>query len=226
MKPRVLLLEHEGQKTESVRSRLESEGYRVDTAADVHTVLVLSGLYKHDAILLGDGKPGWDLPDTVQQLRCKGIRAPLLVLSERGDVQDRVKGLDAGADDYLFKPFSTSELLARLRAVLRRMRAHSTTVLRVADLELDRTAHRVSRQGEQIQLTRLEFALLELLMNASPRPVSKSTIIEQAWRGRLSPETNVVHVYLRNLRRKIDRQGFSPLLHTVRGVGFCCRRLY
>ena len=141
----------------------------------------------------------------------------------RHDVEDRIRGLDAGADDYLAKPFSMSELLARLRAVLRRQRAEPVDRLRIADLELDlltRTAH---RGGEKIALTNREFALLEVLMLSAPKPVSKTAIVEHVWDQHFDSGTNVVNVYVNYLREKIDRPGWVPLIHTVRGVGFALR---
>jgi len=159
----------------------------------------------------------------VRHLRRKQILSPVIFITSPDDVQDRVRGLDAGADDYLTKPFSISELLARLRAVLRRQRPQSSNLLRVADLELDLVAHEARRAGERIELTRREFALLEFLFNSSPRPVSKTAIVEHVWDQHFDSETNVVNVYIKMLRRKIDRPGLPPLIHTVRGVGFMLR---
>jgi two-component system copper resistance phosphate regulon response regulator CusR len=144
----------------------------------------------------------------------------VIFLTARHELEDRVRGLDAGADDYLAKPFSIVELLARLRAVLRRQRAEPLDRLRLADLELDlltRTAHRA---GEEISLTNREFALLEMLLVASPKPVSKTAIIEHVWDQHFDSGTNVVNVYVNYLREKIDRPGRTPLIHTIRGVGF------
>jgi two-component system copper resistance phosphate regulon response regulator CusR len=148
---------------------------------------------------------------------------PVIFLTSRSEVEDRVRGLDVGGDDYLTKPFSVSELLARLRALLRRQRPQAQTTLRVADLELDLVTHLARRAGEEITLTPREFALLEFLFNASPRPVSKTAITEHVWDQYFDSNTNVVNVYMKHLRRKIDRPGLSPLLHTVRGVGFALK---
>jgi len=138
-------------------------------------------------------------------------------------VRDKVQGLDAGGDDYLTKPFSITELLARLRAVLRRQRPQMANVLRVADLELDMVAHEARRGGERIELTRREYALLEFLFSASPKPVSKTAIVEHVWDQHFDSDTNVVNVYIKMLRRKIDRVDKPMLIHTVRGVGFALR---
>jgi len=158
-----------------------------------------------------------------RQLRHKQNPVPLLFLTSRGEVEDRVRGLDAGGDDYLVKPFSMAELLARLRALLRRQRPELTNVLRVADLELDLLTHQAIRGGTPIELTRREFALLEFLMSASPKPVSKTAIVEHVWDQHFDSATNVVNVHIKHLRDKIDRPGLNPLLHTVRGVGFAVR---
>jgi DNA-binding response OmpR family regulator len=138
-------------------------------------------------------------------------------------VEDRIRGLDAGADDYLAKPFSMSELLARLRAVLRRQRAEPVDRLRIADLELDLLSRTAHRGGEKIALTNREFALLEVLMLSAPKPVSKTAIVEHVWDQHFDSGTNVVNVYVNYLREKIDRPGWPPLIHTVRGVGFALR---
>jgi len=131
--------------------------------------------------------------------------------------------LDAGGDDYLTKPFSIRELTARLRAVLRRQRAQPNNLMRISDLELDLVSHEARRGGERIELTRREYSLLEFLFNASPRPVSKTAIIEHVWDQHFDSETNVVNVYIKMLRRKIDRPGLPSLIQTVRGVGFALR---
>jgi two-component system copper resistance phosphate regulon response regulator CusR len=131
--------------------------------------------------------------------------------------------LDVGGDDYITKPFSLSELLARMRALLRRQRLQLSNVLRVADLELDLLAHKATRAGVEIDLTKQEFALLEFLMVSSPRPVTKTAIIEHVWDERFHSPTNALNIYVKHLRRKIDRPGRTPLIHTIRGVGFALR---
>jgi two-component system copper resistance phosphate regulon response regulator CusR len=164
--------------------------------------------------------PAMDGVTALRQMRRKGLNAPAIFLTARHELEDRVRGLDAGGDDYLAKPFSMVELLARLRAVLRRQRADPIDRIRVADLELDlltRTAH---RQGQQIALTNREFGILELLMTSSPRPVSKTAIIEHVWDQHFDSGTNVVNVYVNYLREKLERPEWTPLIHTVRGVGF------
>ena len=220
---RILLAEDEPKVAEHVRTGLIAEGYAVDVASDGDEAIWLAEENTYDALLLDVMMPCKDGFTVVRHLRRKQILSPVIFLTARDDVQDRVRGLDAGADDYLTKPFSISELLARLRAVLRRQRPQAQNLLRVADLELDLIAHEARRAGEQIELTRREFALLEFLFQASPKPVSKTAIVEHVWDQHFDSTTNVVNVYIKLLRRKIDRPGLVPLIHTVRGVGFALR---
>lgn len=220
---RILLAEDERKVAEHIRAGLVSEGYAVDVASDGDEAIWLAESNTYDAMLLDIGMPHKDGITVVRLLRRKGILSPVIFLTARDDIEDKVRGLDAGADDYLTKPFSIVELLARLRAVLRRQRPQAANVVRVADLELDLVSHEARRGGEQIELTRREFALLEFLINASPKPVSKTAIVEHVWDQHFDSETNVVNVYIKMLRRKIDKEGLPPLIHTVRGVGFILR---
>ncbi len=220
---RILLAEDEPKVAEHVRAGLVAEGYAVDVATDGDEAVWLAEENNYDALLLDVTMPHKDGFTVVRHLRRKQILAPVIFITARDDVQDKVRGLDAGADDYLTKPFSISELLARLRAVLRRQRPSSVTVVRVGDLELDLVAHEARRAGEQIVLTPREFALLEFLISNSPKPVSKTAIVEHVWDQHFDSETNVVNVYVNMLRKKIDRAGLKPLIHTVRGVGFALR---
>lgn len=220
---RILLAEDVKKVAEHIRAGLVAEGYSVDVAADGDEALWLGEINPYDAMVLDVMMPGKDGFTVVRQLRRKQITTPVIFLTSRSEVEDRVRGLDAGGDDYLTKPFSITELCARLRAMLRRQRPGATNVVRVADLELDIVEHRAARAGAQIELTRREYALLEFLMSASPKPVSKAAIIEHVWDQHFDSETNVVNVYIKHLREKIDREGLKPLLHTVRGVGFVLR---
>ena len=220
---RILLAEDERKVAEHVRAGLVAEGYAVDVAHDGDEALWLAVSSTYDALLLDINMPHKDGITVVRLLRRKGVLAPVIFLTARDDIEDKVRGLDAGADDYLTKPFSIVELLARLRAVLRRQRPQANNLVRVADLELDMVSHDARRAGEKIELTRREFALLEFLINASPKPVSKTAIVEHVWDQHFDSETNVVNVYIKMLRRKIDRAGLPPLIHTVRGVGFALR---
>ena len=220
---RVLLAEDQPKMADHIRLGLSAEGYAVDVATDGEEALWLASENPYDALILDVMMPARDGFSVVRQLRHKQINTPVIFLTARADVEDRVRGLDAGADDYLTKPFSISELLARLRALLRRQRPQATNVMRLADLELDLVAHEARRGGARIELTRREFALLEFLFSASPKPVSKTAIVEHVWDQHFDSETNVVNVYIKLLRRKIDRPEWKPLIHTVRGVGFALR---
>ncbi len=217
---RILVADDEAKVAEHLRRGLSEAGYAVDVAADGAEALWLAENHPYDAMVLDVMMPAMDGVTALRQMRRKGLNAPAIFLTARHELEDRVRGLDAGGDDYLAKPFSMVELLARLRAVLRRQRADPIDRIRVADLELDlltRTAH---RQGQQIALTNREFGILELLMTSSPRPVSKTAIIEHVWDQHFDSGTSVVNVYVNYLREKLERPEWTPLIHTVRGVGF------
>ena len=156
----------------------------------------------------------------IRKLRRDGCTIPAIFVTARDSLADRIEGLDAGGDDYLVKPFSIEELLARLRALLRRQRPELYNTLRVADLEIDLVAHTARRGERGIDLTKREFALLSFLAGASPRTVSRTTLLEHVWEQHFDPGTNVVNVYIKYLRDKIDTAGDLPLIHTVRGIGF------
>lgn len=220
---RILLAEDVAKVAEHLRVGLTAEGYSVDVAVDGDEALWLAEINPYDVLLLDVMMPGKDGITVVRHLRRKNVNTPVIFLATRGEVEDRVRGLDAGGDDYLPKPFSLAELCARLRALLRRQRPDTNNLLRVADLELDTVAHTALRAGELIELTRREYALLEQLMSASPKPVTKAEIIEHVWDQNFDGNRNVLNVYISHLRQKIDRPGRQPLVHTVRGVGFVVR---
>lgn len=205
---------------EHLRRGLSEAGYTVDVAATGEEALWLAENHPYDAMVLDVMMPGGDGITTLRRMRRKGLNAPAIFLTARHELEDRVRGLDAGGDDYLAKPFSMVELLARLRAVLRRQRAEPVDRMRVGDLELDLLSRTALRGGESISLTNREFAVLELLMVSSPRPVSKTAIVEKVWDQHFNSGTNIVNVYINYLREKIDRPGWPPLIHTVRGIGF------
>jgi len=217
---RILVAEDEAKVAAHLRAGLTEAGYSVDVAADGPESLWLAGNHPYDAMVFDVMMPGQDGISVVRQLRRTGIRCPVIFLTARHELPDRVAGLDAGGDDYLAKPFSMIELLARLRALLRRQRNDPVDRMQVADLELDLLARTARRAGAVVTLTNREFALLELLMTSAPKPVSKTAIIEHVWDQHFDSGTNVVNVYVNYLRTKIDRPGLVPLIHTVRGVGF------
>jgi DNA-binding response OmpR family regulator len=220
---RILLAEDEAKVAAHVAQGLKAEGYAVDLATDGEEAVWLAENYPYDLVLLDIMMPGRDGVMVLRHLRKKGILVPVIFLTARGESEDRVHGLDAGADDYLVKPFLLSELLARIRAVLRRQRSQPVNFLRVGDLELDLLSRKAKRGGQEIELTNREYALLELLMTQSPKVMTKSAIIEHVWDQHFDSGTNVVNVYMNYLRRKVDLPGMKPLLHTVRGIGFTVR---
>jgi len=220
---RILLAEDQDAVARHVADGLRAEGYAVDHAREGDEALWLAQQHPYDVMLVDVMMPGKDGMTVVREIRRRGILTPVIFISARGEVEDRVHGLDAGGDDYLVKPFSFAELSARLRAVLRRQRPQSANVLRVADLELDLIARVARRGGLEIELSNREFALLEFLMISSPKAVSKTAIVEHVWDQYFDSRTNVVNVYISYLRAKIDPAGLPKLLHTVRGVGFALR---
>ncbi|PTX92288.1 response regulator transcription factor [Opitutus sp. ER46] len=220
---RVLVAEDDAKVAEHIRRGIAEAGYAVDVAHDGAEAVWLAENHQYDAMVLDVMMPVQDGLTTIRQIRRQGILTPAIFLTARHELQDRVRGLDAGADDYLAKPFSMVELLARLRALLRRQRTEPVDRLRVADLELDLLARTAQRGGQTIALTNREFALLELLMMASPRPVSKTAIVEHVWDQHFDSGTNVVNVYVNYLRAKVDRPGLTPLIQTVRGVGYALK---
>ena len=221
---RVLVAEDERSISAHVKQGLEEASYAVDIANDGDEAVWLATNTEYDAIVMDVMMPVRDGFSAVKELRRKGVLTPTIMLTARGEVEDRIRGLDAGADDYLTKPFSIAELQARLRALLRRQRGGVSNELRVEDLELDLLAHKARRGGRDIELTNREFSLLELLMSSSPRPVSKTAIVEHVWDQHFDSGTNVVNVYIRHLREKIESPDEPTLLHTVRGLGFVLKK--
>ena len=203
---------------------LQYEGYDVTTAEDGGHGLELARSMEPDALILDVMMPVLDGLEVTRKLRSGGTDVPILMLTARHQITDRVAGLDAGADDYLVKPFSLDELLARLRALLRRSGpTDSTDVLRLADLELDPAGRRVTRDGDEIHLTRTEFDLLELLVFNAGIVLTRDVILERIWGFDFETSSNSLDVYIGYLRRKTEGAGRSRLIHTVRGVGFVAR---
>lgn len=220
---RILVAEDDAKLRSHLVKALQSAGHTTDETGDGDEALWLLVEHSHDAAVLDIMMPGKDGVSVTRAARARGSTALILLATARGEVRDKVSGLDAGADDYLVKPFSTEEMLARLRACERRKRPELGNSLRVADLEIDLRARTANRGGRDIILTNREFALLETLAEASPRPVSKTTLTERVWDQYFDSGTNVVNVYVNYLRKKIDVDGLKPLIHTVRGVGFMLR---
>ena len=217
---RILVVEDDKAVASFVKRGLESEQYAVDVAADGEEAQALVEAASFDLIILDLVLPKVDGLDVLKYIRKRKPSPPVLILSGRARVEDRVKGLDLGADDYLTKPFSFSELSARVRALLRRNPKSFDIILRVGDLELDRAERVVRRAGRRIDLTPREFALLEYLMRNAGRSVTRAMIIEHVWNFSFDTMTNVVDVYINYLRKKVD-QGFEhKLIHTVRNVGY------
>jgi two-component system, OmpR family, response regulator len=217
---RILLVEDELKMARALRRGLEQEGHSVDTTANGNTALSRGRENDYDAIVLDVMLPEVDGFSVCRDLRASGRWAPVLMLTARDDVEDRIRGLDAGADDYLVKPFAFGELLARLRALVRRGPSERPTMISVGDLILDPAAHAVERDGTPVELSAREFALLEFLMRRSGEVVSRTRILEQVWDINYEGFSNVVDVYVGYLRRKLEQPFRRPLIRTVRGVGY------
>jgi two-component system copper resistance phosphate regulon response regulator CusR len=221
----VLLVEDELEIQSFLKRSLTEAGYQVDVAGDGKTAQRLATEAKHDALIVDLGLPDQDGISLILRLRQLGVKAPVLILSARRSVDDRVRGLEQGGDDYLTKPFALAELLARLRNLLKRNAPGSSepTRLRVLDLELDLLRREASRSGELLNLTSQEFILLEYLCRNPGRVVTRSMILDKVWGMRIQPDTNVVDVHIYRLRGKVDTEGRHPLIRTLRGVGYVLR---
>ncbi len=217
---RVLVVEDEERIAEFVRNGLTEHGYAVDVAGDGAEALDWADVASFDLIILDVMLPGRDGIDVCRALRTRGVRTPILMLTARDAVEDRVLGLDSGADDYLVKPFAFAELLARLRALTRREPQVSSPVLRLGDLVVDTTTRQVTRASRSLELTAKEYALLEHLMRHPNQVLTRTMIAEHVWNYDFDNATNVIDVHIRNLRRKIDDPFPMKLIHTVRGAGY------
>jgi two-component system response regulator MprA len=222
---RIMVVDDERAVRESLRRALELEGYDVELAEDGQDALerLQAVSDEPDALVLDILMPRVNGLDVCRQLRAAGNRIPILMLTARDQVEDRVEGLDAGADDYVVKPFALAELLARVRALLRRSGADTEETLRFADLELDPVAHEVRRDGELIELTRTEFSLLELFMRNPRQVLTRSVIFERVWGYDFGYASNSLDVYVGYLRRKTEVGGRPRLIQTIRGVGYALR---
>lgn len=218
---RLLLVEDEIDIQSFLRHSLEETGYEVETASDGKTAEQLAVERPFDILIVDLGLPDQDGIGLILRLRQLGVRAPVLILSARRSVDDRVRGLEQGGDDYLTKPFALAELLARLRNLIKRNSpAGEATRLRVMDLELDLLRREATRAGQALQLTQQEFVLLEYLCRNAGRVVTRSMILDKVWGMRIQPDTNVVDVHIYRLRGKVDGAGQQPLIRTMRGVGY------
>ena len=215
---RILVVEDDVKVAEFVRRGLSEEGYAVDVLHDGADAGDQAAVFDYDAVVLDMMLPRQSGFQVLRTIRARKASLPVVILTARDSVQDRIAGLDAGADDYMAKPFALAELSARLRALLRRG-APRVTTLRVGDLEIDTIRRFVTRGGRAIELKPKEYALLEFLVKHADRPVTRSLIIEHVWDIHFDSVSNVVEVYINALRNKIDR-GQAPLIHTIRGVGY------
>jgi two-component system, OmpR family, copper resistance phosphate regulon response regulator CusR len=216
----VLLVEDEPKIADFISLGLVEEGYAVDIASAGDEALEWLRATEFDLVILDVLLPVVDGMEVCRQLRAEGIRTPVLMLTARDSVEDRVLGLDSGADDYLVKPFAFSELLARLRALSRREPRTTGSTLRIADLALDTLTHRVSRSGQPIDLTAKEYALVEYFMRHPDYVLTRTMIAEHVWSYDFDNSTNLIDVHVRNLRRKIDDPFTVKLIRTVRGTGY------
>lgn len=220
---RILVVDDEPAVRTALERALRLDGYDVELAADGNEALAALATAARDAVVLDVLMPGLGGLDVCRELRQRGDPTPVLMLTARAGVADRVAGLDAGADDYLVKPFHLEELLARLRALLRRSGVTGGGVLRIADMSLDPQAHEVRRGGRLIELTRTEFLLLELLLVNARQVLRREVIFDRIWGYDFGPASNCLDVYVRYLRRKTEAGGEPRLIHTVRGVGYVLR---
>jgi two-component system response regulator MprA len=217
---RILVVDDEPAVRESLDRALRLEGYEIELASNGEQALRAIGDRLPDAVVLDVMMPVLDGLATCRAIRAAGMRLPILMLTARDEISDRVAGLDAGADDYLVKPFALEELLARIRALLRRTAPEDVEVLRFADLQMDLAAHEAHRADRPLELTRTEFLLLELFLRNPRRVLTREVIFERVWGYDFGPTSNSLEVYVGYLRRKTESEGEPRLIQTVRGVGY------
>lgn len=220
MAMRVLVIEDEQKMADLIKRGLEEEGMQIETAYDGETGAQAALNGNHDLIILDLGLPGRDGLQVARDLREGGLKTPILILTAQDSTEMKVTGLDTGADDYLTKPFAFAELLARIRALLRRTHTEDTTKIQVGDLVLNLINRRAARAGKEVQLTNKEFSLLEYFMRHPDEILSRETLSEKVWEETFDTLTNVIDVYINYLRNKVDRNYEPKLIHTVRGIGY------
>lgn len=220
---RVLVVEDQKTLLQSLVRGLEAEGYEVLGTASGEDAAKIGISERVEAVILDLMLPGKGGLEVLREMRAGGFTSPILILTARDSIEDRVAGLDGGADDYLAKPFAFAELLARLRALLRRGPINREAVLLAADVEMDLIARRVTRGGKALELTAREFELLEYLIRHKDQPVTRDMLSIDVWKEPTGAMTNVIDVYINALRKKIERPGSSPLIQTLRGVGYSLR---
>ena len=221
---RLLVIEDEKKVASFIKKGLEEEHYAVDIAEDGETGLYMAEVNEYDLIVLDLMIPKIDGLEVLKRIRANKNNVPVLILTARDSVEDRVKGLDGGCDDYLTKPFAFIEFLARLRALLRREKLEKEPFLRIADLTLSLVTHKVTRNGQEIELTSKEYALLEYLMRNPEKVLTRAMIAEHVWDYHFDSLTNVIDVYVNYLRKKVDRDYEPKLIHTIRGVGYTMKK--
>ena len=221
---RILVVEDDPETAGQLLESLSTDGYQVDLAANGNDALNRGRSVDYAVMTIDRMLPDFDGIAVMQRLREDGIVTPVLIISALGEIDDRVRGLRAGGDDYLVKPFAFAELLARVEALARRSATVvKETLLRVGDLEMDLVSRTVIRRGQEIKLLPREFQLLEYLLRNEGRVVSRSMLLQHVWDLHFDPTTNIIDVYVGRVRRKVDGQQAYPLIHTVRGVGYCVR---
>ncbi len=224
MKPmRLLVVEDEKKISSLICRRLGEEGFEVDLLEDGNDVRPRAAVQPYDAVVLDIMLPGADGLTVLRQLREGGIKSPVLLLSARGEVSARVAGLNQGADDYLPKPFAMDELVARLRALLRRASGEQLSFYKVGDLAMNLLSREVFRGQRKVELTKREFGLLQFLMRSAGQVLTRTQIQEHVWNYHFDPQTNLVDVYIQRVRRKVDEGEPVRLIHTVRGAGYCVK---
>lgn len=221
---RVLVIEDDNETAAYIVEGLKTSGHKVDHVSDGRDGLIVATTTSYDVIVVDRMLPGLDGLAMVKTIRDAGVKAPVLFLTARGGIDDRVEGLEAGGDDYLTKPFAFSELMARLNALARRPPLNAVqTVLRVADLQMDLIARQVKRGNQQVDLQPREFQLLEYLMRNAGRVVTRTMLLEHVWDFHFDPKTKIVETHISRLRAKVDKGADQELIHTIRGSGYVIR---